>query len=130
MIRPFILTAALFLGATHVRAQAQAAPARDSLTTRFAGLWDGRFVSDHGPAGVMQVTVARDSAWTLGVEMAHDGHAIATRAGGVKVAGQTISWTLYIVDMTCRVTATVDGDTMTGDGDCGTMGFKLELQKR
>src|SRR5215831_15413252 len=101
MIRSSILAAALLLGATHVRAQARAAPARDSLTTRFAGLWDGRFVSDHGPAGVMQVTVARDSQWTVGVEMAHDGHAISTRAGGVKVAAQTITWNLSIVDMTC-----------------------------
>jgi hypothetical protein len=128
MIRPLILTAALFLGGTRVRAQAPVA--RDSLTARFAGLWDGRFVSDHGPEGVMQVTVARDSGWTVGVEMAHDGHEISTRAGGVKVVGQTISWNLYIVDMTCRVTATVDGDSMSGDGDCGTMGFKLELHKK
>jgi len=130
MLRRLTITMILLASSRHV-ARAQAArPAQDSLTTRFVGVWDGRFVTDHGPAGGMQLTVARDTGWTASIEMAHDDQAIPTRVTNVKVAGKKISWSQEVMGMTCTANATVDGSTMTGEASCGQMGYKLELQRK
>ena len=130
MIRKIALTMALLASSVHV-ARAQAArPVRDSLTTRFVGVWDGSFVTNHGPGGGMQVTVARDTAWKVSIEMAHDDQAIPTRVTDVKVIGKTISWTQDVMGMTCAASAVVDGTSMTGDATCGQASFKMELQRK
>jgi hypothetical protein len=117
----------LMISTTHgARAQAM----RDSLTTRFVGVWDGRFTTDHGPIGGMQVTVAHDTAWKVSIEMAHGDQAIPSRVTDVKVAGKRISWSQDVMGMTCATTATVDGTAMTGEASCGQMSYKLELQRK
>jgi len=130
MIRAAVFAVGLF-GASATTSQAQSArtPA-DSATSRFAGTWDGKFVTDHGPAGAMQVTISRDTAWKMAVEMVHGDQAMPTRASDVKVAGKTISWTQEVMGMSCAASAKVDGDTMTGDASCGNVGFKMELKKK
>jgi hypothetical protein len=112
-----------------MRAQSALKRPTDSLTTRFVGVWDGRFVSDHA-AGGMQLTVSRDTAWKAAIEMAHGDQAIPTMVRDVKVDGKTISWNQSLMGTTCAASATVDGTSMTGDAACGQMSFKIELQKK
>jgi hypothetical protein len=131
MSHRFTLTVILLAGFVHVaHAQTTAKPDSDSLTTRFVGVWDGRFVTDHGPAGGMQVTVAKDTAWKVSIEMAHGDQAIPSRVTSVTVAGKTISWSQDVMGMTCAASATVDGANMTGEASCGQMSYKMELQRK
>ena len=131
MLRASALTIALLtVSASASHAQAARATAADSLTARFAGIWDGRFITDHGPAGGMQLTISHDSTWKMAIEMAHGDQAMPSRASDVKVAGRTISWTQDVMGMSCIASATVDGDAMAGDASCGPVGFKMELKKK
>src|SRR5262249_47883574 len=108
MIRTAVI-AIVLLGASATASQAQAARTPvDSLTSRFVGTWDGKFVTDHGPAGAMQVTVSRDTMWKMAVEMVHGDQAMPSRASDVKVAGKTISWTQEVMGMSCAASAKVD----------------------
>jgi hypothetical protein len=130
MIRTTAFAVILFATAAHAgRAQSAAKPATDSLAARFTGVWDGRFSSDHA-AGGMQLTVSRDTAWKASVEMAHGDQAIPTRVTDVKISGKTITWNQDLMGTTCTVSAVVEGTSMTGDGTCGPMMFKIELQKK
>ena len=131
MIRTYALSIALcaaWAPASH--AQSARASAVDSLTSRFTGTWDGRFITDHGPAGSLQLIVSRDTAWKMSVEMVHGDQVMPSRATDVKVAGKTISWTQEVMGMACTASATVDGRSMTGDASCGNAGFKMELKKQ
>ncbi len=131
MIRTSALTILLLaVSAPALHAQAARTPPADSLTARFAGIWDGRFITDHGPAGSLQLTVSRDTAWKMAIEMVHGDQAMPSRASDVKVAGTTISWTQDVMGMSCAASAKVDGDSMTGDASCGNVGFKMELKKK
>jgi hypothetical protein len=124
-----LVIALLVTGAHAIHAQPAVKRTADSLTTRFVGVWDGQFVSDHGVGG-MQLTVSRDTAWSAAIEMAHGDMAIPTLVRDVKVDGNTISWNQYVMGMTCAASATVDGTSMTGDAACGQVSFKIELQKK
>ena len=130
LIRSHAIALALVAAsATTTHAQSARTPS-DSLTARFAGVWDGKFVTDHGPAGVMQVNISRDTAWKMSVEMVHGDQAMPTRASDIKVAGKTIAWTQEVMGMSCAASAKVDGDSMTGDASCGSVGFKMELERK
>jgi hypothetical protein len=130
MVRSLALAFAVVAIATHSsRAQSAGKSTPDSLSTRFVGVWDGRFSSDHA-AGGMQLTVSRDTAWKASIEMAHGDQAIPTRVTAVKVAGKTISWNQDLMGTTCTVSASVDGTSMSGQGECGPMLFKIDLQKK
>jgi hypothetical protein len=129
MIRRFALTFVLLAIATQAAGAQRSRVAPDSLTTRFVGVWDGRFVSDHATGG-MQLTLSRDTAWKASIEMAHGDQAIPTLVTNVKVAGKTISWTQELMGMTCATSATVDGTAMAGEAACGQLNFKIDLQKK
>src|SRR5262249_30393545 len=125
MIRTCALAIALLTAGAHaVRAQSAAKRSADSLTTRFVGVWDGKFVSDHATGG-MQLTVSRDTAWKAAIEMAHGDQAIPTLVTDVKVDGKRISWNQSLMGMTCAASATVEGTSMNGDAACGQMSFKI-----
>ena len=131
MIRRFALTIAL-LATSAQAARAQNAPAKtptDTLTARFVGVWDGRFTSDHAAGGI-QITIARDAAWRMAVEMSHGDQAFPVGTSEVKVAGKIISWNQDVMGTSCPATATVNGQTMTGEVSCSNMNIKLELEKK
>lgn len=130
MIRTSAIAIAFFtVSAGSMRAQSARTPS-DSLTSRFAGTWDGKFVTDHGPAGAMQVIISRDTAWKMSVEMVHGDQAMPTRATDIKISGKTISWTQEVMGMSCAASAKVDGVSMAGDASCGSVGFKMELKRK
>ena len=89
MIRRLALTIALLVASTQA-SRAQGAPAKapaDSLAARFVGVWDGRFTTDHAAGGI-QITIAKDAAWKLSVEMSHGDQAFPVGTSDVKVVGQ------------------------------------------
>ena len=129
MIRTLTIGLALLVSTHAASAQATRKAPPDSLTNRFVGVWDGRFVTDHGPTGGMQMTVARDTAWKVSIEMAHGDQAIPNRVTEVKVDGKKISWSQDVMGMTCATSATVDGDVMSGEASCGQMSYKIDLRR-
>jgi hypothetical protein len=129
MIRTLTIGLALLLSTHAASAQATRKTSQDSLTNRFVGVWDGRFITDHGPTGGMQLAIARDTAWKVSIEMAHGDQAIPNRVTEVKVDGRKISWSQDVMGMTCSTSATVDGEAMTGDASCGQMSYKIDLRR-
>jgi hypothetical protein len=132
MIRTYAVALLLAAASAHASA-AQSGPSisRDSAASRLAGTWDGRFESDHGPAGTIQLVLAHDPSWRMSLEMSHGDKAIHSRASDVKVTGTSVSWSQDIEGTTCVASATVSGDTMTGEGSCAQHGtFKMELKKK
>jgi hypothetical protein len=131
MIRRFALTIALLVASTHA-SRAQGAPVKasaDSLEARFVGVWDGRFTTDHAAGGI-QITVAKETAWKMSVEMSHGDQAFPVGTSDIKVSGKTISWTQDVMGSSCPATATVNGQNMTGEVSCSNMTIKLELEKK
>ena len=129
MIRTTAVAIAALISIAHgANAQAKTVP-HDSLSNRFVGVWDGRFITDHGPTGGMQLTISRDTAWKASIEMAHSDQAIPNRVSDVKVDGKKISWSQEVMGMTCATSATVEGEAMTGDASCGQMTYKIDLRK-
>jgi hypothetical protein len=117
---------------THASA-AQSGPAisRDSTTRDVAGTWDGRFETDHGPGGTIQLVIAKDPAWRMSIDMAHGDKAMHSRATNVKVTTTSASWSMDVEGTSCVASATISGDTMTGEGTCAQHGtFKIELKKK
>jgi len=129
MIRTTAVAMAVFVSIAHnASAQSKKAP-QDSLSNRFVGVWDGRFITDHGPTGGMQLTISRDTAWKASIEMAHSDQAIPSRVTDVKVDGKKISWSQEVMGMTCATSASVEGEAMTGDASCGQMTYKIDLRR-
>jgi hypothetical protein len=129
MIRTLTIGLALLVSTHAASAQATRKAPQDSLTNRFVGVWDGRFVTDHGPTGGMQLTITRDTAWKASIEMAHSDQAIQNRVTDVKVDGKKISWNQDVMGMTCATSATVDGESMSGEASCGQMTYKIDLRR-
>jgi hypothetical protein len=129
MIRTFTIGFALLVSTRSASAQATRKAPQDSLSTRFVGVWDGRFVADHGPTGGMQVTIARDSAWKVSIEMAHGDQPIANRVTDVKADGKKMSWSQDVMGMACTSSVTVDGEKMTGEAACGQMSYTIDLHR-
>lgn len=131
MIRRLALTIALLVAFTQAsRAQSATAKApTDSLVARFVGVWDGRFTTDHGNGGI-QITVAKEAAWKMSVEMSHGDQAFPVGASDVKVSGKTITWSQEVMGNSCPATVTVNGQNMTGEVSCSDMTIKLELEKK
>src|SRR5262249_14403633 len=121
MIRTLTIGSALLVFTHAATAQATPKPPQASLTTLFVGVWDGRLVPDHGPTGGMQVTIARDSAWKVSIEMAHSDQPIANRVTDVKTDGKKMSWSQDVMGMTCNSSVIVNGEKMTGEAACGQM---------
>lgn len=131
MIRRLALTIALLVASTQA-SHAQGAPAKapaDSLATRFVGIWDGRFTADHAAGGI-QITVTKETAWKMSVEMSHGDQAFPVGTSDVKVSGKTLSWSQDVMGSSCPATATVNGPNMTGEVSCSNMTIKLELEKK
>jgi len=129
MIRTLTIGLALLVSTHGASAQAPQKAPPDSLTNRFVGVWDGRFITDHGPTGGMQLTISRDTAWKASIEMAHGDQAIPNRVTDVKVDGKKMSWSQEVMGMTCATSASVEGEAMTGDASCGQMTYKIDLRR-
>ena len=131
MIRQVVIALAFVVAASaRTRAQApgpNASVATDTVTKQLLGVWEGTYQTDHGPSGGFVMTIARDSGWTVTIEMTSDGQSIPTRVSDFKVEGSSLSWIQELMGMSCRGSAVHAAATLRGEASCdhGAASFLL-----
>ena len=98
-------------------------------SSKFIGDWEGSFRSDHA-SGSMALTVARDSAWKVSIELVMGSQVVPSRVRDFRIDGHDAFFTIEAMDMACKSAATLDGDALNGEMDCGHAKLGFSLKKR
>jgi hypothetical protein len=122
----FLLTAATEARAQypddHVRQQP------DSAARKLIGTWEGTLSSPHGTAEGFTVAISHErDAWTVTMT-SPPGQPSAGTISDVKVTATGLSWTQTVMQMPCKGSASLIGETLKGETDCGhvSLGFVLK----
>ena len=112
MFHVALLAAAV--AATSVSAQGK--PTADEQ--KFIGVWEGPYQSDQAPPGGLRLTIAKDTAWKVSMEVVSDQALPAGDITDFKREGNTISWNQEISGLMCKASATLTDGTLKGESHC------------
>ncbi len=104
--------------------------ADQGVMEKFAGQWEGSFQTDHTAPGVLRMTFARDTAWTIMLEIIMDRPIASERVTDFKRDGSKVTWNHGLMGGTCRSVAVHDGDTLKGEASCDQGAFTFTLVKK
>ena len=106
-------------------------PTSDSLSARLVGNWEGSVYSDHAPESALKLTFARGAALKVTVSIVSNGQEFVTsEATELKVDGNSVSWSVGLMQQACKGTGVLIADVLKGDFTCGEMGGITYLAKK
>jgi hypothetical protein len=115
---------------TTMASNANAHASADTTATRFVGVWEGSYQSNHAPPGAMTLTIARDSSWKVQLELLQGTNVIPTQLRNFKAVGNDVEWTLEVMGMSCPSGATLEAGLLKGQLECGQAVLTFSLKKR
>jgi hypothetical protein len=132
MKRSIALALSLALAGTasaHAQSAKPAAVA-DSTKKKFVGTWEGSYYSDHAPENALKLVIAHDTAWTATMDVTADHPVPTLQAHAIKVAGNTMTWTVDLMGGTCATSGVLLAGTLKGEIKCGDGSIGFLLHKR
>jgi hypothetical protein len=122
MIRKSLFIGALLALAAHARAHAQ--------TVHMAGVWEGKYTSNHATEGTLRVTIAHDSVVSATMEF---GGSVTVPPSAFKTItheGERVTWKQDLLGAACDGTGTVSGEKFKGEIRCGPALISFEVRKK
>ncbi|MEO7360687.1 MAG: hypothetical protein ABI120_10180 [Gemmatimonadaceae bacterium] len=127
-LAPTILLSTLF--ATPAFAQKPDAKS-DSTIAQLTGHWEGSVYSDHAPESALKLTFARGTAFKVTVSIVSNGQEFVTaESTDLKVDGNSVSWSLGLMEQSCKGTGVLIAGALKGDFACGEHGGITYLAKK
>lgn len=91
----------------------------DSTAAQLLGTWEGAVYSDHAPESSLQMVFSREKSLNVKVTLNFGGQPVPTGdATNMKVDGNTLSWTLTLMDQSCKATGQLIAGVLKGDMTC------------
>jgi hypothetical protein len=128
MIRKSLFIGALLALAAHAGAHAQTPPATPSAHDMH-GVWEGKYTSNHAPAGTLRITVAQDSIVKVTMEFGESLQVPPSAFKSINHEGNRVTWTQDLLGTACDGKGTVDGGTIKGEITCGPALINFEVKK-
>lgn len=135
-MRPTIATALILSALLSSPAFAQHPGAKpdaksDSTITQLIGSWEGSVYSDHAPESALKLTFARATVFKVTVSIVSSGQEFVTaESTDLKVDGNSVSWSLGLMEQSCQGTGVLIAGTLKGDFTCGEHGGITYLAKK
>lgn len=103
----------------------------DSTITQLAGSWEGSVYSDHAPESALKLTFVRGAALKVTVSIVSNGQEFVTREStDLKVDGNSVSWSLGLMEQSCKGTGLLIAGALKGDFTCGEHGITYLAKKK
>ena len=132
IIAPTILLSALL--ATPAFAQhpgAKPDAKSDSTIAQLIGNWEGSVYSDHAPESALKLTFARGTAFKVTVSILSSGQEFVTgTSADLKVDGNSVTWSLGLMEQSCKGSGVLIAGALKGDFTCGEHGGITYLARK
>jgi hypothetical protein len=112
-------------------AQGAPTPPHDSIVKKFVGTWEGTLESPHGSTNGLKLVITYAKAgWAAAMTMPPGTPMQAGAMTDVKVNGSGLAWTQAMGRMSCKGSATLVGESLKGETDCGHVGLAFLLTRK
>lgn len=114
------------LAAGHSCAHGQTPVKHDDI----AGVWEGKYTSNHNPGGSLRLTVQHDSVVVIVMEFPGTNIAPSPWKSITHSNDDKISWTQEIMSTPCEGKGTFDGSVFKGEVQCGPAQITFDATKK
>lgn len=123
--KALIIGGLLSLAAHHLHAQSPA----DQKSP--VGVWEGKYTSNHGPAGTLKITIAHDSVVSAVMEFNSSVQVPPSAFKSITHAEGRVTWTQDLMGTACDGTGTFPADDkFKGEIKCGPAVINFEVKKK
>lgn len=103
----------------------------DSTIMQLVGNWEGSVYSDHAPESALKLTFTRGTTFKVNVSIVSNGQEFVTaESTDLKVDGSSVSWSLGLMEQSCKGTVLLLAGALKGDFTCGEHGGITYLAKK